>query len=238
MLPIMFLLFSMFVSLLALSAPTALDASVLLQNGQTAQQLNAQFNNLQATDACSTGDTGCISGLSAQCSNGTWQTQKCPGGSRQCFALPSVRSNGTFIACTSKANALSLIDATGAQGGLALNTTSNGTDPSISSGSVNSTTPSVSPGEASTFTLSPTTRTIDPAQASALVSQLAGGDIGSFVPTTCTSMPTSAPSLSPSLLVNSSSNTPDPNPAVASPIQLTGSLLSTPTSTPAAASVD
>ena len=53
MIPIVFLLFSIFVSPLTLSAPTALDTSVLLQNGQAAQQLNAQFRNLNATDSCS-----------------------------------------------------------------------------------------------------------------------------------------------------------------------------------------
>ena len=47
------------------------------------------------TDYHVAGDTACISGLMAQCENGAWQTQKCPGGSRECFALPSVKTNGT-----------------------------------------------------------------------------------------------------------------------------------------------
>ena len=51
MIAIAFLFFSIFASPLALSAPT-LDASTLLQNGQAAQQLNAEFQTLKVTDAC------------------------------------------------------------------------------------------------------------------------------------------------------------------------------------------
>jgi hypothetical protein len=115
MISTIFLVFLIFVSPLALSAPTSIDSNTLLQNGQAAQQLNAEFLNLKVTDPCNSaciatlllltmrqtrvyyvaGDTACISGLMAQCSNGAWQTQKCPGGTRECFALPSVKNNGT-----------------------------------------------------------------------------------------------------------------------------------------------
>lgn len=43
---------ALFVFPLVLSAPTALDAGTLLQNGQVAQQLNAEFQTLKITEAC------------------------------------------------------------------------------------------------------------------------------------------------------------------------------------------
>lgn len=36
----------------AQSAPTSIDANTLLQNGQAAQQLNAEFQSLKITDSC------------------------------------------------------------------------------------------------------------------------------------------------------------------------------------------
>ncbi|KIM85672.1 hypothetical protein PILCRDRAFT_816873 [Piloderma croceum F 1598] len=218
MLSAIFLVSLISLSLLVLSAPTSFDSSTLLQNGQAAQQLNAEFFNLKVTDSCNTGDTACISGLTAQCTNGAWQTQKCPGGTRECFALPSVKNNGTFIACTSEANALSLIGATGVQGGLASNTTStDGGDSANGSGAVTLTIV-LTPG--STASLPPTTATINPADASSLVSNLSAGGTGSTVSIATSSVP------------SSSASTPSGN-ASQSPILLTDSPVS-PTSTTSA----
>jgi hypothetical protein len=102
------------------SAPTApLDAATLLNNAQQAQQLNAQFRsaNGTTTGTCNNGDTTCVQGAIASCINGQFDTSKgrCPA-TEQCFALPSVNSNGTTIACTSEKSARSLINAAGATG--------------------------------------------------------------------------------------------------------------------------
>ncbi|KAF5352183.1 hypothetical protein D9758_009225 [Tetrapyrgos nigripes] len=94
-------------------------AQDLLANGQQAQQLNAQ--NLTLDDACSTGDKACISKDIAKCVNDKWEITTSCRGTQQCFALPSVKKAGVVnIACTSERTALSLIDATGATGGVAV----------------------------------------------------------------------------------------------------------------------
>jgi hypothetical protein len=48
MIPIALFIISIFTCPLALSAPTSLGADTLLQNGQAAQQLNAEFKTLKA----------------------------------------------------------------------------------------------------------------------------------------------------------------------------------------------
>ncbi|TFY73864.1 hypothetical protein EWM64_g10149, partial [Hericium alpestre] len=108
---------------LALAAPVTVDNSTLISNGQLAQQLNAEFQNLTTSDACNTGEEACIKGQFATCNAEKWQTQRCAAGS--CFALPNIRSDGVFVACTSQRNAESIIASTGVQGGVAitLNTT-------------------------------------------------------------------------------------------------------------------
>lgn len=105
------------------AGPVALDNATLLANGQQAQILNSEFKNLQVNDSCNTGETACIKNAFAACVNNAWQTQPCPS-SKSCFALPQIRTNGSFVACTSQKNAASIIAATGAQGGLTSNTTS------------------------------------------------------------------------------------------------------------------
>jgi hypothetical protein len=96
----------------------AVDANTLLKNGQTAQELNAAFNNLTINDQCKNGEEACISGALAKCDDaGKWEAQQCPADS-QCFALPNTKREGTKIQCTSEQKALSLIEASGAQGGL------------------------------------------------------------------------------------------------------------------------
>ncbi|KAH8102248.1 hypothetical protein BXZ70DRAFT_906212 [Cristinia sonorae] len=100
-----------------LGAPAPIDNATLLQNGLDAQALNAEFLALSVNDACTSGQMACIDGGPALCQSGSWQVQKCSD-SRECFAVPSIKERGTSLVCTSYANALSLIDASGAKGGI------------------------------------------------------------------------------------------------------------------------
>ncbi|SJL16103.1 uncharacterized protein ARMOST_19621 [Armillaria ostoyae] len=180
-------------------APTAsLDASALLANGQAAQSQNVAFQNLSVNDTCSTGEVACISGDVAQCADNQWATSPCSG-SAQCFALPSVRGNGTFLQCTSEKDATSVIDATGATGGIF----GNGTDTSNSTTSANSTDANSTDTASGTsvddsgivtvtITLTPTatvfvstevpvTTTLSPDEASSLLASLTGVAGGSVI---------------------------------------------------------
>ncbi|KAI8986657.1 hypothetical protein BD414DRAFT_415931 [Trametes punicea] len=113
---------------LALCAPMAsLDADTFLQNGKDAQILNAEFANLDASDACKSGEMACMGASVAHCVNGTWTAEACPK-SLSCFALPSVREKGTVISCTSNATALVVISASGATGGIVANSTADPVD--------------------------------------------------------------------------------------------------------------
>ncbi|KAI0305159.1 hypothetical protein B0F90DRAFT_1578971, partial [Multifurca ochricompacta] len=96
--------------------PVVLDNATLLLNGQQAQILNSQFQSLMISDSCNSGETACVKSAFAACLNYAWRVQTCPS-SKLCFALPQIRTNGTFVACTSPNNAASIIAATGAQGG-------------------------------------------------------------------------------------------------------------------------
>jgi len=187
MAPFTFALLAIITASLASAGPVAIDNATLLLNGEEALTLNCQFQNLQNGGPCSTGDTGCVQGETATCVNGAWQTQPCPS-SKSCFALPSVRTNGTFIACTSPNNAASIIAATGVQTNIANNCTSLGNSsfpfstPNITSPGdcgQNATQGSNVGGETSPvttnqpiLTLPPTTTTLSPAQASQLFSFL------------------------------------------------------------------
>jgi len=128
MTPIYFALLALVASPIAWAAPLSLDNSTLLQNGQDAQRLNAEFLSLQQNATCNAGETACISGAFANCNGTAWQTQQCPA-DQQCFALPMVRNNGTFVACTSESSAQSIVSATGAQGGLVSTAIANSTVP-------------------------------------------------------------------------------------------------------------
>jgi len=102
------------------SAPTAsLSAATLLNNAQEAQQLNAQFQsaNSTATGSCTNGEITCVQDAIASCVNGQFDASngRCPA-AEQCFAIPSVKSSGTIITCTSEKSAQSLINAAGATG--------------------------------------------------------------------------------------------------------------------------
>ncbi|KAF9057224.1 hypothetical protein BJ165DRAFT_18050 [Panaeolus papilionaceus] len=114
----LFLAFSIISGNLVSAAP-ALAADALLKNGQQAQGLNKQFLTLKATDSCTGQQISCISGAIATCVNGKWDvdTGRCAK-SQDCFALPSVIRDGVEIMCTSEKNAKTLIDSTGAQGGI------------------------------------------------------------------------------------------------------------------------
>ncbi|KAI0659403.1 hypothetical protein C8Q70DRAFT_1054240 [Cubamyces menziesii] len=121
-------LYTLLMATAALGAPMAsLNADTFLQNGRDAQILNTEFANLTASDSCTSGDLACLGTSIAQCVNGTWQTEDCPK-SLFCFALPSVREEGTVLSCTSNATALAVINASGATGGLFANSTNDSVD--------------------------------------------------------------------------------------------------------------
>ncbi|KAF8956285.1 hypothetical protein BDZ97DRAFT_1671800, partial [Flammula alnicola] len=110
--------FAICASTLVRSLPVVLLASSdLLKNGQDAQALNAEWKSLTATSPCGNFTTACVENSIAKCENDTWNTSAgACSKSQQCFALPSVTSGGTTIACTSERNALSIINSTGATG--------------------------------------------------------------------------------------------------------------------------
>ncbi|ETW75825.1 hypothetical protein HETIRDRAFT_481330 [Heterobasidion irregulare TC 32-1] len=124
MAPIFIIALSIMASSMVLAHPFAVDNSTLLANGQDAQVLNAEFADLKSTDPCNNGETACIKNSFATCNGTSWETQRCPS-SKQCFALPLIRGNGTFVACTSPNNAQSIISATGAKGGVVSTASSN-----------------------------------------------------------------------------------------------------------------
>ncbi|EPQ53583.1 hypothetical protein GLOTRDRAFT_116974 [Gloeophyllum trabeum ATCC 11539] len=172
------------------AAPTSsLDAATIQRNVQEAQRLNDEFRTLTLLDACTSGQVACISGALAECAvNGAWATEACPR-SQRCFALPSVRDNGTFVTCTSVKNAQSILNSTLAQDIL------NGTDTSSRAGSSNAGTVVIRtitliPG--SPTTLARETQTIAPSDAAALLSSLTAG--GSAVTTIIHEHTSSAPS--------------------------------------------
>ncbi|KAG7446946.1 uncharacterized protein BT62DRAFT_931521 [Guyanagaster necrorhizus] len=177
------------------AAPTAsLNASALLANGQAAQSQNVAFQNLSVNDTCSTGEVACISSDVAQCGdNSQWTTSPCSG-SAQCFVLPSVRENGTFIQCASEIDAASIINATGTTGGIfgtdtdTSNSTTSSTNSTTSSANSTDTTSGTDSGSGIvtvTITLTPTatvfvstevpvTTTLSPDEASSLLASLTG----------------------------------------------------------------
>ncbi|THH13864.1 hypothetical protein EW146_g6402 [Bondarzewia mesenterica] len=106
-------------SLAALVSASTLGrrAAFTQQNGQDAQALNAQFQELSTNSPCTDGDNACVNGGFAQCIGGTFSVTQCASG-LQCFALPLVNSPGTSITCDTEADATNRIAATGAAGGL------------------------------------------------------------------------------------------------------------------------
>ncbi|TFK52094.1 hypothetical protein OE88DRAFT_1608390, partial [Heliocybe sulcata] len=97
---------------------TGATSSFALANGQAAQKLNAQFATLTADSSCTDGEDACIGSSFAKCVNGNYVLMECnTGAGLTCAALPLVNSAGTSITCTTQADALARIAATGATGG-------------------------------------------------------------------------------------------------------------------------
>lgn len=181
-------------------APTALDNQTLLQNAQSAQALNAEFASLSRTDSCTSGQLACIKGSVAECRGATWRLERCSE-DEKCFALPSVRTNGTFITCTSEASALSIIKACGGIGGLApltvpfptVNDTSTVATPECSSSTLTTDTSFTTLsgslatlGQGQSVAIPPTTETLKPDQASSLLSSLLANGGSTTMPTPLT----------------------------------------------------
>jgi hypothetical protein len=63
------------------------------------------------------GENACVNGGFAQCVGGKFAVTECSP-TLICAALPLVNSRGTSITCTTQADALARIQATGATGGI------------------------------------------------------------------------------------------------------------------------
>lgn len=101
----------------ATAAPSTGAGGFKLANGQAAQALNKKFAGLTADSACQAGENACVDDGFAQCVGGKFVVTGCAGG-LICAALPLVNSPGTSITCTTQADALARIQATGATGGI------------------------------------------------------------------------------------------------------------------------
>ncbi|KAJ2918631.1 hypothetical protein MD484_g1751, partial [Candolleomyces efflorescens] len=99
------------------NAPSTGAGGFRLANGQAAQALNQKFAGLNAGSPCQAGENACVNGGFAQCVGGTFAITQCAGG-LTCAALPLVNAPGTSITCTTEADALARIQATGATGGI------------------------------------------------------------------------------------------------------------------------
>ncbi|KAH7106887.1 hypothetical protein BKA62DRAFT_685412 [Auriculariales sp. MPI-PUGE-AT-0066] len=97
----------------ATAAPAGGAKSFTLQNGLKAQSLNKQFAALTASSPCNAGDVACLKGGFAQCVGNRFVVTGC-GSGLTCAALPLVNSAGTSITCTTTADAIARIAATGA----------------------------------------------------------------------------------------------------------------------------
>lgn len=100
------------------SVPAAPSSSGFqVSNGKAAQKLNSQFATLTADSSCNAGEDACVDGGFAQCVDGKFVVMPC-GPTLTCAALPLVNSSGTSITCTTQADALARIQASGASGGI------------------------------------------------------------------------------------------------------------------------
>ncbi|KAI0938415.1 hypothetical protein AcW1_001847 [Taiwanofungus camphoratus] len=117
----------------------SLDPMTFFQNGLDAQRQNAEFAALNVTNHCQPKERACITGSLAHCVCGAWVVAPCPA-SEQCFALPSIKENGTVLTCTTEATAMSIMNATGVQGGLTSDSSGNGS--TSAEGDCSSTLPS------------------------------------------------------------------------------------------------
>ncbi|KAF9462879.1 hypothetical protein BDZ94DRAFT_654465 [Collybia nuda] len=96
--------------------PASGGSDLKLQNGKDAQKLNAKFATLSVSSPCAVGELACVGSEFAQCVNGKFVTTSC--GALQCVALPLVNAPGTSITCTTEADAIARISASGATGGV------------------------------------------------------------------------------------------------------------------------
>ncbi|KAG5638007.1 hypothetical protein H0H81_002275 [Sphagnurus paluster] len=219
----------------------ALDAETLLKNGQEAQRLNVAFTSMKETDPCTSNEKACMSGAVAACRNGTWAVAKGQCSKTQaCFALPSVQQLGIDVTCTTEDKVISLINATGAAGGIfgVMKTNAEDSIPSPNSSSMTTlATASASvtppPHKATvTITLSdtpvtfdPVTRTLSPEQALRVILGLMKH--GATIIET--------PSVTPSITMaisHSNSNTAPTTYTAGPSVSTTSSTLSSYTSTP------
>ncbi|KAJ7503341.1 hypothetical protein B0H11DRAFT_1985126 [Mycena galericulata] len=97
------MIFQMILMTLALGSrvsayPTA-HSAVLLKNGQDTITLNHIFATLDLGDPCQADERACIGGSLAQCIEGRFVPELCPG-MTSCSALPLINSAGTMVACT------------------------------------------------------------------------------------------------------------------------------------------
>ncbi|KJA26807.1 hypothetical protein HYPSUDRAFT_84223 [Hypholoma sublateritium FD-334 SS-4] len=174
----------------ARSAPAVTNAT-LLQSAQEAQALNAQFLTLTTSSPCGNLTAACVANAISNCENDAWVAPKgaCSQGTF-CFATPNLRGAGTILQCTSNKTASSIIEASGASGGITgLDTTDTSANSSTSSST--SATPTASDASDSQVTVTVTvtqpiitgtvtqtsTQTVSPDQASSIISSLiaAGG---------------------------------------------------------------
>ncbi|KAF9480966.1 hypothetical protein BDN70DRAFT_992325 [Pholiota conissans] len=167
---------------LVLSLPASLVAnSDLAADGQSAQSLNAQFRTLTTSSPCGNLTQACVDNSIATCKNDKWDASNACLQTQSCFAVPDFKNGGATLTCTSQKNALSLIAASGATGGI----TGTDSNASNSSGSTNSKAATMTRGSASkervTVTVTRTltkptdfsaTRTIAPQEASSIISSL------------------------------------------------------------------
>lgn len=98
-------------------APAGGAGGFKLQNGQDAQALNKKFAGLTSSSSCAAGENACVNGGFAQCVGAKFAVAGCAP-TLTCAALPLVNSRGTSVTCTTPADALARIQATGATGGI------------------------------------------------------------------------------------------------------------------------
>jgi hypothetical protein len=99
------------------TAPPQAPPTGKAADGRAAQQQNAKFATLTADSQCQTGELACVQQSFAQCVGGKFVTTPCSTGTI-CAALPLVNKSGTVVTCTTEADAIARIQATGATGGL------------------------------------------------------------------------------------------------------------------------
>jgi len=134
------LLVAIFAISVARCAP-APNSTVFTDNARQAQQFNAKFLNLNATDACQADETACVGANIAKCVAGKFVTsEQCPDG-RECFAIPNIQTPGTSLVCSTEVNVLGLLSAAGVDGGI---TGDNSTNTDSTSSCTSSTTTSSS----------------------------------------------------------------------------------------------